>query len=433
MLTKDQEQALAKIEEWMSSKERYFRLSGYAGTGKSYLVSFVVKKFKKLNIIAVSPTNKAANNLKNLLNAQNVALDVTTNAKLLKQLPEIDLNTGNENFVSFGKPSFDAYDLIIFDEFSMIGKDTFLEIQKALFLTKNTKALFLGDLAQLPPIKEEISPVCKLNLKFHYSLTEVVRYDGEIGKIAEKIRSNPIYNTRLYSFTNSEDKTVICISFQELDVLLTKYFKSAKFVKNNDYIRLLAFKNKTCEFYNAAVRNKLHGRGVKDYNLGDILITKKPLFRLKEVNGEKKWIILINNSEEMKIVDKSEFKTFLINKLKFDCYLIPVITLSGLKTTIQVLTTESCLKLEQQLKVLAEKAVHAKESKIKSFLWHQYYELQKTFDDVAFAYCLTTHKAQGSTFDNVILDVADLNSCQDKQKIIYTALTRAKKCVFILQ
>lgn len=433
VLTKDQEQALAKIVEWMSSKERYFRLSGYAGTGKSFLIGFVIKKFKNLKIVAASPTNKAANNLKRLIDSQKVVLEITTNAKLLKQFPEIDISTGNENFVSSDIPDFSDYDLIIFDEFSMIGKDTFVEIQKTLNMTEKTKVLFLGDPAQLPPIKEEISPVAKLNLKFQYFLTEIVRYDGEIGKIAEKIRSNSIYNKSLYPFASSEDKTVVCISFQELDDLLKRYFKSAKFSKNNDYVRILAFKNKTCDFYNSCVRSKLHGRSVRDYNSGDILITKSPLFRLKEIKGTKKWIIHLPNSEEMKVVDKSEFNTMLIDQIQFDYFLIPVVTLLNLKTTIQVLTPESQQKFNQHLSSLAENALSSKNSKARGYLWHKYYELKKLFDDVAFAYCLTTHKAQGSTFDNVILDVADLNTCPDKQKIVYTALTRAKKSVFILQ
>jgi ATP-dependent exoDNAse (exonuclease V) alpha subunit len=432
-LTKDQVQALAKIKKWMNSKERYFRLSGYAGTGKSYLVALIVKQFQNLKIIAACPTNKAAHNLKKLIDSHSIALDVTTNAKLLHQMPEINFSTGNEEFITFDLPSFDDYDLIIFDEFSMIGKDNFLEIQKALFATKNTKVLFIGDPAQLPPIKEEISPVAKLNLKFHYSLTEVIRYDGEISKIAEKIRSDIIYNKLLYPFSNSEDKTVICISFQELDDVLKRYFKSAKFRKNNDYVRMLAFKNKTCDFHNMSVRAKLHGRHIKNYNIGDILISKKPLFRLKEIRGEKKWIIIINNSEEMKVTNESELNTMTIKNKQFDYFLIPIITFSGLQTTIQVLTPESRLKLDKHLQSLADDALNTSDDKIKKYLWHEYYKLQKTFDDVTFAYCLTTHKAQGSTFDNVILDIADLNSCSDKQKIIYTALTRAKKSVFILQ
>ena len=53
------------------------------------------------------------------------------------------------------------------------------------------------------------------------------------------------------------------------------------------------------------------------------------------------------------------------------------------------------------------------------------------FDDVGYAYALTTHKAQGSTIDYVFLDVNDMRGCSDRQKLLYTAITRAKKQALI--
>ena len=52
---------------------------------------------------------------------------------------------------------------------------------------------------------------------------------------------------------------------------------------------------------------------------------------------------------------------------------------------------------------------------------------------MAFAYAITTHKAQGSSIDYCFIDVPDMRGCPDLQKILYTALTRAKKTAFILQ
>ena len=65
--------------------------------------------------------------------------------------------------------------------------------------------------------------------------------------------------------------------------------------------------------------------------------------------------------------------------------------------------------------------------------WNDYFDLSRMFDDVGYAYALTTPKAQGSTIDYVFLDVNDTKGCSDKpkgmaslrQKLLYTALTRA--------
>ena len=57
----------------------------------------------------------------------------------------------------------------------------------------------------------------------------------------------------------------------------------------------------------------------------------------------------------------------------------------------------------------------------------------RMFDDVGYAYALTTHKAQGSTIDYVFLDVNDMKGCSERQKLLYTALTRAKQQALIPQ
>lgn len=57
--------------------------------------------------------------------------------------------------------------------------------------------------------------------------------------------------------------------------------------------------------------------------------------------------------------------------------------------------------------------------------------LSKRFDRISFAYALTTHKAQGSSIEYTFIDYNDLYRCQDRQKILYTALTRAKQRAFV--
>ncbi|MGF1489020.1 MAG: C-terminal helicase domain-containing protein, partial [Prochloraceae cyanobacterium] len=63
--------------------------------------------------------------------------------------------------------------------------------------------------------------------------------------------------------------------------------------------------------------------------------------------------------------------------------------------------------------------------------WKQFITLSKSFDNVPFAYPITTHKAQGSTIDYVFLDLRDISRCRDLQKILYTGLTRCKKKTFV--
>ena len=50
---------------------------------------------------------------------------------------------------------------------------------------------------------------------------------------------------------------------------------------------------------------------------------------------------------------------------------------------------------------------------------------------IADAYAITTHKAQGSSIDYIFPDIADMRYCPDLQKMLYTALSRAKSQAFI--
>lgn len=80
------------------------------------------------------------------------------------------------------------------------------------------------------------------------------------------------------------------------------------------------------------------------------------------------------------------------------------------------------------------KKLHA--NKVKEYAskkqWSSYFDLSRMFDDVGYGYALTVHKAQGSTINNVFLDVSDMKRSSDRQKLLYTALTRTKKQAFVL-
>ena len=119
-LTNSQQQALEKLKHFVKSNHQHCRLTGYAGTGKSFLIAQFMKWLlsERLEFIAASPTNKAAKNLKKIGLENNIDFEVTTVAKLLGQQPQLNKETGKEEFVS-GESSIGEYDVVIFDEFSI--------------------------------------------------------------------------------------------------------------------------------------------------------------------------------------------------------------------------------------------------------------------------------------------------------------------------
>ena len=71
---------------------------------------------------------------------------------------------------------------------------------------------------------------------------------------------------------------------------------------------------------------------------------------------------------------------------------------------------------------------------VKDKNWYKYYYYKEHVADLRNTDVLTVHKAQGSTFDNVLIDLSDLSTCRNPdefRRLMYVAFTRAKNKVFL--
>ena len=423
-LTKAQQQALVKLKSFLQGEDSFFRLSGYAGTGKSFLVCHLIEwlNSRSWEFAIAAPTNKAAKSLMQVAMSMGINIDVKTVAQLLGQQPEINEETGIEEFTSNNEAEFDDYQVVIVDEFSMLNRSNFEEIVDAIALTIDTKVIFVGDEAQLPPVKER-QPIVAVSdyINDTAKLDEVIRYEGEIAVVAEKIRHDPRYNRIMYPWKSSSDRTIVCQPRMQWLETVTEYFKSDKYKTNPDYTRLLVWRNKTAAEANRFVRSRLWGKNAPIFVPGDRLIARKPLFRPRPgQKGKNKWGILINNSEECSVIEQPTIKQLSYDKITYQYRSVPVMTDAGFEVNLSILTDKGEQLRDEQIKSYVEKKQ-----------WNKYFDLSRTFDDVTYAYSLTVHKAQGSGIDYVFLDTEDMQGCPDLQKMLYTALTRAKVRVFI--
>ncbi|MEL7418574.1 MAG: AAA family ATPase [Cyanobacteria bacterium J06555_3] len=423
-LTEEQQEALEKLKSFLRSDRHFFRLSGYAGTGKSFLICHLIEWLDDcgFEFAIAAPTNKAAKSLMQVGSSVGINIDVKTVAQLLGQQPELNEETGEEEFTSSGNAEFDDYDVMIVDEFSMINRSNFEEIVQAIASTIDTKVIFVGDEAQLPPVKEK-QPIVAISEAIEDTavLDQVVRYEGEIAVVAEQIRSQEQFTRRMYPFQTSEDQTIVCQPRQEWLETVTEYFQADERQTNPDFARLLVWRNKTAGNANRYVRSRLWGKDAPIFVPGDRLIARKPLFRIRPgQKGKNKWGVLINNSEECSVIDQPTIKQLSFDKVAYQYRSVPVKTDAGFEVNLSVLTEQG----ERLRDEMIQDYVAKKQ-------WNKYFDLSRTFDDVTYAYSLTVHKAQGSSIDYVFLDTEDMQGCPDLQKMLYTALTRAKRRVYI--
>ncbi|MGF1487486.1 MAG: AAA family ATPase, partial [Prochloraceae cyanobacterium] len=288
--------------------------------------------------------SQAVKNLKNIAASFGVGeIEANTVAQLLGQQPVLNKTTGVEEFVSRQlKPSIGDYDLAIIDEFSMLSSKNFEEILKEVMSAK-TKIIFVGDRAQLPPVgeKEPIVATSEL-IRDSYTLTEVVRYDGEISKIAAEVRSDSKYNKVLYKFRTTNDHTVTKLDRDEWLDTAVDFFAEENFKHNPDYVRFLVYRNTRAAELNRYMRSQLWGENCPAYVVGDRLIAKTPVFRpVAGGKGKNKWAIAINNSEECQVIDEFELQNFDSKRYRdWQYYNVPVKTDSGLKLDLRILTPE---------------------------------------------------------------------------------------------
>ncbi len=421
-LTTSQQQAFVKLQEFVNSNSiRYFRLVGYAGTGKSFLIAELIKwlKFQQIDYAVAAPTNKATKNIRSIANIAGVTINAMTVAQLLGQQPRLNEETGIEEFTIKSKAKLD-FEIVIIDEFSMVSSSNFAELEQAL--GAKTKVLFVGDAAQLPPVGESVPIVATTPLITHEAtLTEVIRYDGDLSKVAEQMRTEPCYQTSLYPFQTTADESIVCLPYQAWLSAAANLIKSPAWQADPNYCRILVWRNNTAESINNWIRLQLWGENAQPFQIGDLLIAKKPVFRESKfkqssLKKKKEWNIIVNNSEECQVTGEC----LISQNSQFSWYEIPVMTEGGARHKLKILDSASELKRQELIKDYRNR----KE-------WYKAADLDKAYDYCPYAYCLTTHKAQGSSIDHVFLHTRDLRGCPDLQKLQYTGLTRTKIKAYI--
>ena len=420
-LTEEQWQTLKELDAFVRGRRKLHLLTGYAGTGKTTLLQALIKQMRKRSdrrkIVLTAFSNKATKVLDSMASRWELDVDALTCCKLLGLKPDIDNNTGKQIF----KPDpgseniFDRYRLVIVDEASMINEEMWNLLTEAVSdLHKRTQILFVGDVAQLPPINERESKAFS-EIYDRSDLTQVVRYGGAIGVLAESIR-NQLGNRYLPRFHTdmNDDRTtgVVVAPADQWEKLMVRAFLSDHYKKDSDYVRVLAYTNKRVNYLNHSIRTAIYGQATRRFVKGERLIANAPCF-VKES-------IVLQNSEECEVLEANEGKDG-----EWFVWFLRVLNDEDKIRHLTVLHELSVEKFEQQLQTYAE-----------ARRWREFWDLKTLFHNLSYAYCLTIHKSQGSTFKNVFVDIPNtlINyNVQERNQLLYVAVTRASDRLFLYQ
>lgn len=433
-------------------------LEGYAGTGKTYVISRIIEQYLNDNpfsrIAFSATTNQAVKVSYRSTEYQHHNLEYATIHKLLG-LKEMIQKDGTIEFYpdKFIPATIGTYKVAFIDETSMLGKRLFGYLLP--HIEEGLKVVFVGDPLQIPPVKETESVVYmpreqKIHSMRVFKLTEIVRQaaDNPIIGVTTSVRENIDramsfgqvfqHKDRLWDgdkgvyFMNtdlSDDKAYF-------DSLLQHIFTSANFKADANFGKVIAWRNKTVNAINRGIRKMIYGKGkLRRIEPGEKLRTKQPVWD-KDTDR-----IIINNAEELEVLEMDrhvekindgqyELPYYHTKVRYYDMYGNAVVKMINIPTDLGAIT------LDEILTLLAKAAKGYKPGSLPaSQAWREFYAFKKEYAEVTYNYAITSHLAQGSTFANAIVCEFDIDAIPDirgRNRLKYTAFSRPSERLFII-
>lgn len=444
-LTYRQDSFLQKIAGFLTNNisDEIFVLQGYAGTGKTTLLSLVVNHLQLISkkSVMLAPTGRAAKVIANY-----------------SQLPAYTIHKRIYFPQKSGgfklQPNKFKNTIFIVDEASMISDvstDTSLypngslldDLIHYVYTGENCKLILIGDTAQLPPVGMDESPALQpdyLRLNFPVEvgtmeLNEVVRQEEDSGILYNATELRSLIEEDFFEFFQFEvnhfkDIQRLIAGDDILDAIHDAYSK--KGVEDTIFI---VRSNKRANLYNQQIRYRILDRE-SELSAGDlVMVVKNNYFWLKE----SKITDFIANGDVLEIL--RIYKNIELYGFRFASVLVRMIDYPDLEPfeTIVLLDTLTAdapaLTYEQNNKLYEEVAkdyedestAYKKMQKIKN---NEYFNALQ----IKFAYAITCHKAQGGQWDTVFVEQPYLPEglTKDAVKWIYTALTRAQRKAYLI-
>lgn len=446
--TEEQENALNSFSNFLlsPSSEKIFVLRGYAGTGKTSLVSALVKTLGEVGrkCVLLAPTGRAAK----VFSLYSHHPAYTIHRRIYRQRV---FSGDMENFTL--NTNLHRQTLFIVDEASMIANEGLSgasfgtgrlldDLIEYVYSVPGCSLMLVGDTAQLPPVGEEQSSALSVPVLQGYGLevtecllTQVVRQAADSGIL---------YNATLLRHSIMKDA---CFGLPSVRI---GKFPDVKVIQGGDLIEaisdsydkvgmdetiIICRSNKRANLYNRGIRNTILYRE-DELNAGDVLMVAKNNYfwgaDCKELdfiaNGD---VAVVRRVRRVREMYGFRFADVVLRFPDYgDLELEVTLLLDTLHTDFPSLPREQGEKL---FEAVFEDYAHlsSKRERIKKIKEDPYYNALQ----VKYAYAVTCHKAQGGQWQRVFLDqgyLTDEMVSPDYYRWLYTAFTRATETLYLV-
>ena len=459
---KEQQSAIVNAVSFLKTNTdptQYYVIEGKAGTGKTTIAKEILKEFEDEQIYVAAVSHKAKGVIKSSFVDDTRGKKFFSIAGLLGMKGINDNDTQTTKFqVGLKVPLLDNPPaLLVIDEASMITEDVLkkiIDINSSL--SRPFQMLFLGDIGQIQPIRDEQSEFYRthkdllnkksdiFNSKHKSKLITRVR-QGEANPILpyadyfweNSQKENPELNPTQHIVRNNQitDKGSLLFSNSEGEVLnsVIKAVNNAVEKGLTNHVKIVTYHVNEKTELNQKIHEALFGKD-SDYSKGDMLILNST-YDLPDVNATME-----NSSEiQIKSIQDTDVDEFGVHTLYLETN-GTAYTRTGNEQkdcVIQVVSRNDIGLYNQKLQELASYAKRQTNRALKKQAWSDFWEYKGRYADVDFGYAITAHKSQGSTYDIVVVDEKDImgttaTSNQEKSELIYTALTRPRKTAIVI-
>ena len=446
--TNDQSEALRKIADFIidNTNDVIFLMTGYAGTGKTSLISSVVKTLDLLRMrsVLLAPTGRAAKVLASFSGKQ----AFTIHKKIYRQQSskegmgsfKLDRNLSKETFFIVDEASMISNSS---SDTSPFGSGRLLDdLLEYVYTGTNCKLIIVGDTAQLPPVGSALSPALDPSLLKQYGfgivtaeLRQVMRQSETSGILmnATRVRHQIAENNLNHpSIDISGFGDVMRLSGEELiEEISTSYG-----ICGLEGTIIVVNSNKQANRYNQGIRNRIFFRE-EEISAGDmVMVVKNNYFYTDEEDSEGPGFIANGDIAEIKRIRKYEERygfRFADMVLWFNDYELEIET----KVMLDVLNLDTPSLPSERNRELFNNIltdyiyIRTRRKQYEAIRKDPYFNALQ----IKFSYAVTCHKAQGGQWERVFVDQGMFNRNEisiDYLRWFYTALTRATEKVYLV-
>jgi exodeoxyribonuclease-5 len=422
----DQLKVADEFKAWLFESQIPFAgLWASGGYGKSYMVAHLLSILKKTDypVICASMTHVAAEVLSNFINQPVTTLHATFGWYL-----EECTDTGKILLMASDKCPVKHGSVVIVDEAGMVSNqvlEALIDSAQALDL----RILFVGDNKQTFPVEPDGVPLgvpaydyCKV--KFELTVPKRQAEGDVVFALCQRLRKS-VDGGRFPNFSTIMKDGKGVIDTDDFDTAIIEAYDEAS---HPDKVKVLCYTNKKAIKYNKIIRKHVLGIDTMEPQVGEELVANTTVKEYdNEAGGD---VIIIANNERVRVLGTEAGEEWGLNG-----WWTKVINIE--KDEYTVFVPESPTVKDRELKRMSYEAKEAKaegKSGVARYIWSEYFNVLNKTADLRPTFAITVAKAQGSTYEHVLVDMNNIDRCWDREakaRMAYTAVSRASNKVTV--